>query len=92
MIQEKVNGIEPKLSNDEKFLLAASQGNEDKLEQLKDAGYSPSLLMIDRLNANVSNDEGKKAVSKVFGIDYDTNQTAEMSKGTVKSAEITMNI
>lgn len=92
MIQEKVNGMEPKLSNDEKFLLAASQGNEDKLKELKEAGYNPSLLMIDRLNVNVSNNEGKEAVSKVFGIDIDTNKTAEISKDMSKSAEITMNI
>lgn len=92
MIQEKVYGMEPKLSNDEKFLLAASQGDEDKLKELKEAGYNPSLLIIDRLNVNVSNNEGKEAVSKVFGIDFDTNKTAEMSKGMVKPAEITMNI
>lgn len=48
--------------------------------------------MIDRLNVNVSNNEGKEAVSKVFGIDFDTNKTAEMSKEMVKPAEITMNI
>jgi len=39
------------------------------LKELKEAGYNPSLLMIDRLNVNVSNNEGKEAVSKVFGID-----------------------
>lgn len=92
MIQEKVNGMEAKLSNDEKFLLAASQGDEDKLKQLKEAGYSPSLLMIDRLNVNVSSNEGKESVSKVFGIDCDTDKTAEMSKESVKSAEISMNV
>ena len=92
MIQEKVYGMEHKLSNDEKFLLAASQGDEDKLKELKEACYNPSLLMIDRLNVNVSNNEGKEAVSKVFGIDFDTNKTAEMSKEMVKPAEITMNI
>ena len=92
MIQEKVYGMEPKLSNDEKFLLAASQGDEDKLKELKEAGYNPSLLMIDRLNVNVSNNEGKETVSKAFGIDFDTNKTAEMSKEMVKPAEITMNI
>ena len=49
--------------------------------------------MIDRLNVNVSNNEGKEAVSKVFGIDFETyNKTAEMSKEMVKPAEITMNI
>ena len=62
------------------------------LKELKEAGYNPSLLMIDRLNVNVSNNEGKEAVSKVFGIDFETNKTAEMSKEMVKPAEITMNI
>lgn len=92
MIQERVNGMEQKLSNDDKFLLAASQGNEEKLKELKDAGYTPSLLMIEKLNINVNNNDGKEAVSKVFGIDIDTNKTAELNNEKVKSADLTMNI
>lgn len=92
MIQEKVNAMEPKLTNDEKFLLAASQGNEGKLKELKDAGYSPSLLMIDRLNINVSSNESKEAVGKVFGIDVETSRTADLTKEMARSAEMTMNI
>ena len=92
MIQEKVNGMEPKLTKDELFLLAASQGNEEKLKELKENGYNPSLLMVERLHINVSSDEGKEAVSKVFGIDIETGKTAEMDKQMAQSAEITMNI
>lgn len=92
MIQEKVNGMEPKLTKDEQFLLAASQGNEEKLKELKENGYNPSLLMVERLHINVSSDEGKEAVSKVFGIDIETGKTAEMDKQMAQSAEITMNI
>lgn len=92
MIQEKVNGMEPKLTKDEQFLLAASQGNEEKLKELKENGYNPSLLMVERLHINVNSDEGKEAVSKVFGIDIETGKTAEMDKQMAQSAEITMNI
>lgn len=92
MIQEKVNGMEPKLTKDEQFLLAASQGNEEKLKELKENGYNPSLLMVDRLHINVNSNEGKEAVSKVFGIDIETGKTAEMDKQMAQSAEITMNI
>lgn len=92
MIQEKVNGMEPKLTKDEQFLLAASQGNEEKLKELKENGYNPSLLMVDRLHINVNSNEGKEAVSKVFGIDIETGKTAEMDKQIAQSAEITMNI
>ncbi len=92
MIQEKVNGMEPKLTKDEQFLLAASQGNEEKLKELKENGYNPSLLMVERLHINVSSYEGKEAVSKVFGIDIETGKTAEMDKQMAQSAEITMNI
>lgn len=95
MIQEKVNGMEAKLSNDEKFLLAASQGNEKKLEELKEAGYNPSMQTIEKLKINQSSIEGNNAVNKVFGIDIDTGQagrTAETNKEAVKSAEMTMNI
>lgn len=92
MIQEKVNGMEPKLTKDEQFLLATSQGNEEKLKELKENGYNPSLLMVDRLHINVNSNEGKEAVSKVFGIDIETGKTAEMDKQIAQSAEITMNI
>lgn len=92
MIQEKVNGMKPKLTKDEQFLLAASQGNEEKLKELKENGYNPSLLMVERLHINVNSDEGKEAVSKVFGIDIETGKTAEMDKQMAQSAEITMNI
>lgn len=92
MIQEKVNGMEPKLTKDEQFLLAASQGNEEKLKELKENGYNPSLLMVERLHINVNSNEGKEAVSKVFGIDIETGKTAEMDKQMAQSAEITMNI
>lgn len=92
MIQEKVNGMEPKLTKDEQFLLAASQGNEEKLKELKENGYNPSLLMVDRLHINVNSNEGKEAVSKVFGIDIETGKTTEMDKQMAQSAEITMNI
>lgn len=56
---------------DEKFLLAASQGNEEQLKELKENGYNPSLLMVERLHINVNSNEGKEAVSKVFGIDIE---------------------
>lgn len=92
MIQEKVNGMEPKLTKDEQFLLAASQGNEEKLKELKENGYNPSLLMVERLHINVNSNEGKEAVSKVFDIDIETGKTAEMDKQMAQSAEITMNI
>lgn len=92
MIQEKVNGMEPKLTKDEQFLLAASQGNEEKLKELKENGYNPSLLMVERLHINVNSNEGKEAVSKVFGIDIETGKTDEMDKQMAQSAEITMNI
>lgn len=92
MIQEKVNGMEPKLTKDEKFLLAASQGNEEQLKELKENGYNPSLLMVERLHINVNSNEGKEAVSKVFGIDIETGKTVEMGKQMAQSAEITMNI
>lgn len=92
MIQEKVNGMKPKLTKDEQFLLAASQGNEEKLKELKENGYNPSLLMVERLHINVNSDEGKEAVSKVYGIDIETGKTAEMDKQMAQSAEITMNI
>lgn len=92
MIQEKVNGMKPKLTKDEQFLLAASQGNEEKLKELKENGYNPSLLMVERLHINVNSNEGKEAVSKVFGIDIETGKTAEMDKQMAQSAEITMNI
>lgn len=92
MIQEKVNGMEPKLTKDEQFLLAASQGNEEKLKELKENGYNPSLLMVERLHINVNSNEGKEAVSKVFGIDIEKGKTVEMGKQMAQSAEITMNI
>jgi antirestriction protein ArdC len=92
MIQEKVNGMEPKLTKDEKFLLAASQGNEEQLKELKENGYNPSLLMVERLHINVNSNEGKEAVSKVFGIDIEKGKTVEMGKQMAQSAEITMNI
>jgi len=92
MIQEKVNGMEPKLTKDEKFLLAASQGNEEQLKELKENGYNPSLLMVERLHINVNSNEGKEAVSKVFGIDIEKEKTVEMGKQMAQSAEITMNI
>ena len=92
MIQEKVNGMEPKLTKDEQFLLAASQGNEEKLKELKENGYNPSLLMVERLHINVNSNDGKEAVSKVFGIDIETGKAAEMDKQMAQSAEITMNI
>lgn len=95
MVQEKINGMEPKLTNDEKFLLAASQGNEEKLTELKKSGYNPSMVIMDRLHVNLNSDEARDKVSKVFGIDIekkDINKTAELHKESVRSAEETMNI
>lgn len=95
MVQEKINGMEPKLTNDEKFLLAASQGNEEKLTDLKKSGYNPSMVIMDRLHVNLNSDEAREKVSKVFGIDIekkDINKTAELHKESVRSAEETMNI
>ena len=95
MVQEKINGMEPKLTNDEKFLLAVSQGNEEKLTELKKSGYNPSMVIMDRLHVNLNSDEARDKVSKVFGIDIekkDINKTAELHKESVRSAEETMNI
>lgn len=48
--------------------------------------------MVERLHINVNSNEGKEAVSKVFGIDIEKGKTVEMGKQMAQSAEITMNI
>lgn len=95
MIQEKVNAMESNLTNDEKFLLAASQGNEEKLKELKEAGYNPSMQVMERLRNNQNSIDGHHSVNMIYGIDLAdiaAEKPVDSQQERNKSAEQTINI
>lgn len=93
MILEKVNGMESKLSNENKFLLAASQVNIEKLQALKDIGYTPQEQDIKRLKANTISGEGREAIKNIFGIEIDhKKELVESSIRESRNTAYSMNV
>ena len=93
MILEKVNGMESKLSNENKFLLAASQVNIEKLQALKDIGYTPQEQYIKRLKANTISGEGREAIKNIFGIEIDhKKELVESSIRESRNTAYSMNV
>lgn len=93
MILEKVNRMESKLSNENKFLLAASQVNIEKLQALKDIGYTPQEQDIKRLKANTISGEGREAIKNIFGIEIDhKKELVESSIRESRNTAYSMNV